>query len=270
MKDFVSMADFRKCLRTFAQYGQKDLTTRRIFLAKKGFMYNQDIDVILCSRCGTQVHDLSKESISLHSCTNAEQTQPCSQIMREESEESMEFAQHKTPKINNYVESNGGDSTNTSNYSKMEISDSEISENSSSDISINLSDVINLSDNKKSHMRKPLTVAQAQMDNLENRLESFKNWAKSYPVAPRDLAEAGLYYKGPGDRVKCFECKKMIEKWETGDIPAEEHIKVSPKCYFVSKKSKIIQLICDPNLLSVNEMILFCTYANIKDDDINR
>ncbi|KAK6174720.1 hypothetical protein SNE40_017945 [Patella caerulea] len=47
------------------------------------------------------------------------------------------------------------------------------------------------------------------------------------------LSNAGLSYKGPGDKVICFECGIVLKQWVTCDIPICEHIKWSPYCPYV-------------------------------------
>ena len=42
-------------------------------------------------------------------------------------------------------------------------------------------------------------------------------------VSPVDLVKAGLFYCGPGDRVKCTFCGGIMYNWVTGDIPLKEH-----------------------------------------------
>ena len=59
------------------------------------------------------------------------------------------------------------------------------------------------------------------------------NWSPDNPVSVEDLARAGLYYTGPGDRVKCAFCHKTLHLWAKGDQPEAEHRKYFPECPFV-------------------------------------
>lgn len=70
------------------------------------------------------------------------------------------------------------------------------------------------------------------MRMFPNRLESFRKWPTVYPVFPNDLAKAGFYYMGPADRVGCFFCSKKLKHWAKGDVPAQEHRRISPQCSF--------------------------------------
>lgn len=56
-----------------------------------------------------------------------------------------------------------------------------------------------------------------------NRLESFVNWPISVRQRPDELADAGFFYIGTGDRVKCFACGGGLKDWQIDDIPWDEH-----------------------------------------------
>ncbi|XP_041461917.1 baculoviral IAP repeat-containing protein 3-like isoform X1 [Lytechinus variegatus] len=65
------------------------------------------------------------------------------------------------------------------------------------------------------------------------RLQSFKNWPRTSPIEPRDLAKAGFYYVGQDDSVQCFACFGQISRWKPCDVPAVEHKTHFPNCPFV-------------------------------------
>eukprot|EP00064_Thunnus_orientalis_P007680 superscaffoldBa00000867_g7702 len=71
------------------------------------------------------------------------------------------------------------------------------------------------------------------MKSEEARLQTFSSWPSTAPVRPRDLAQAGLYYLGEGDRVQCFCCAGMLGGWEAGDNAWGEHTKHFPNCFFI-------------------------------------
>jgi len=74
-----------------------------------------------------------------------------------------------------------------------------------------------------------------EMASNDARLKSFKNpnWPVNCPVKPVDLADAGLFYIGKEDHVKCFYCNGGICGWETGDEPWSEHKRLFPACAYV-------------------------------------
>jgi baculoviral IAP repeat-containing protein 7/8 len=67
------------------------------------------------------------------------------------------------------------------------------------------------------------------------RLFSFADWNHS-AIRSQDLAKAGFFYLGHGDRVKCCFCNIIIGEWEVTDVPLTEHIRHSPNCPFVNNR----------------------------------
>ncbi|XP_018414125.1 PREDICTED: E3 ubiquitin-protein ligase XIAP [Nanorana parkeri] len=71
------------------------------------------------------------------------------------------------------------------------------------------------------------------LSSEEARLETFRNWPSYVRVTGKDLANAGLFYTGRDDQVKCFCCGGKLMNWEPGDIPWNEHRRHFPDCFFV-------------------------------------
>lgn len=65
------------------------------------------------------------------------------------------------------------------------------------------------------------------------RMVSFEDWPKTMKQKPADLAEAGLYYTGRGDRVACFSCGGGLKDWEEDDVPWEQHAMWYSKCDYL-------------------------------------
>ncbi|AAQ91688.1 inhibitor of apoptosis protein 3 [Choristoneura fumiferana DEF multiple nucleopolyhedrovirus] len=65
------------------------------------------------------------------------------------------------------------------------------------------------------------------------RLKTFVDWPVSLKQKPEQLAEAGFYYTGKGDRVKCFHCDGGLKDWESTDEPWEEHARWFDRCTYV-------------------------------------
>ena len=78
----------------------------------------------------------------------------------------------------------------------------------------------------------PLPERKPYLEKERLRLLTFEKWPRSIPVSPHDLAEAGFYYTGRRDAVRCFNCHVYVEQWMPGDVPVEEHVKHSPNCQF--------------------------------------
>jgi len=77
------------------------------------------------------------------------------------------------------------------------------------------------------------------LTRYENRLRTFffNNGWKLQFITPEAMAEAGLYYLGKQDRVRCMFCSKEFDYWQRGDDPLVEHKRKSPQCPFFSQSS---------------------------------
>ncbi|XP_008276994.1 baculoviral IAP repeat-containing protein 2 [Stegastes partitus] len=81
-----------------------------------------------------------------------------------------------------------------------------------------------------SHQRP--TCHNPNMRREQDRLDSFHSWTLSI-ITPAELAKAGFYYLGQGDRVACFSCGGQLSNWEPGDRAVSEHQRHYPNCRFV-------------------------------------
>ncbi|XP_072270515.1 baculoviral IAP repeat-containing protein 7 isoform X1 [Pyxicephalus adspersus] len=79
----------------------------------------------------------------------------------------------------------------------------------------------------------PGTPVKDGMRREMRRLVSFRDWPCPGIVSPQQLARAGFFYLGPGDRVQCFCCRGILRSWEPGDQPCTEHRKYFPACPFI-------------------------------------
>ncbi|XP_075054892.1 baculoviral IAP repeat-containing protein 2 [Mixophyes fleayi] len=77
------------------------------------------------------------------------------------------------------------------------------------------------------------SVSNVSMQTTSSRLKTFLNWPTRIPVTPVKLAEAGFYYVGRNDDVKCFCCDGGLRCWESGDDPWVEHAKWFPRCDYL-------------------------------------
>uniref|UniRef100_A0A2S2P3Z9 Apoptosis inhibitor IAP n=1 Tax=Schizaphis graminum TaxID=13262 RepID=A0A2S2P3Z9_SCHGA len=67
---------------------------------------------------------------------------------------------------------------------------------------------------------------------VDGRLSTFNNWPVPF-LKPIQMAEAGFYFLGFEDSVKCFKCKRHFDSWKKGDIPILEHYRNSFLCPYV-------------------------------------
>ena len=72
-----------------------------------------------------------------------------------------------------------------------------------------------------------------------SRLETFKTWPVQLAQTPSELAWAGFFYTGCGDKVRCFSGGCGLESWEPGDKPGLEHSRWYPDCSFVRMMGEI-------------------------------
>ena len=67
--------------------------------------------------------------------------------------------------------------------------------------------------------------AHKRNENPLKRLESFKKDPKFSTMNIEEMADAGFYYAGTGDMVRCYWCDGSLEGWKEHDDPWEEHAK---------------------------------------------
>ncbi|XP_053163940.1 baculoviral IAP repeat-containing protein 2 isoform X2 [Hemicordylus capensis] len=77
------------------------------------------------------------------------------------------------------------------------------------------------------------TVSNLSMQTHVARVNTFRNWPITIPVQPQQIADAGFYYVGRNDDVKCFCCDGGLRCWESGDDPWVEHAKWFPRCEYL-------------------------------------
>ncbi|KAG9332535.1 hypothetical protein JZ751_014633 [Albula glossodonta] len=78
-----------------------------------------------------------------------------------------------------------------------------------------------------------LILVEPRMRSEEERFRTFQDWPSDAPVTAVDLAKAGFYFLGPGDKVQCFCCGGILRYWVHGDSPLGEHKRHFPTCSFV-------------------------------------
>ncbi|ESO98975.1 hypothetical protein LOTGIDRAFT_213786 [Lottia gigantea] len=77
---------------------------------------------------------------------------------------------------------------------------------------------------------------------VEERLSTFVGWPHRHTPYPLDLARAGFYYIGPGDRVRCAYCNGDLNNWSATDNPLKEHIRLLPLCPFLDGSYKPVKV----------------------------
>ncbi|XP_078493058.1 E3 ubiquitin-protein ligase XIAP, partial [Ciona intestinalis] len=75
----------------------------------------------------------------------------------------------------------------------------------------------------------------AHMRSLEQRRSSFRGFSPRHHLRATmdEIAEAGFYFLGPGDLVKCWYCGNKLKNFDVEDEPWMEHAKWFPQCEFL-------------------------------------
>ncbi|XP_052243668.1 baculoviral IAP repeat-containing protein 7-B-like isoform X2 [Dreissena polymorpha] len=66
----------------------------------------------------------------------------------------------------------------------------------------------------------------------EMRMITFLNPNFRSVISPKELADAGLFYTGENDLVRCFACDGGFRNWDVNDDPWTEHCRWFPSCRF--------------------------------------
>ncbi|CAC5382816.1 XIAP [Mytilus coruscus] len=84
--------------------------------------------------------------------------------------------------------------------------------------------------------RKIYNPKHAAYDDKLSRMATFEGvWRSDIEQTPEILADAGFFYEGEEDVVRCHYCDGGLRNWEPKDVPWEEHARWFPFCKFVIK-----------------------------------
>lgn len=65
------------------------------------------------------------------------------------------------------------------------------------------------------------------------RLRSFDSWPPGLSQKPQEMADAGFFYTGQSDKVRCYYCDGGVKDWNPEDKPWEEHARFFQYCQYV-------------------------------------
>ncbi|XP_076824226.1 baculoviral IAP repeat-containing protein 7-like [Clavelina lepadiformis] len=75
---------------------------------------------------------------------------------------------------------------------------------------------------------------------ITSRLLTFVTWERGTTrCTPREIADAGFFYKGHGDATTCWNCGINLENWNYEEDPYYEHAKWQPNCEYILQKRGI-------------------------------
>nr|XP_053656421.1 baculoviral IAP repeat-containing protein 7-like isoform X2 [Cherax quadricarinatus] len=91
----------------------------------------------------------------------------------------------------------------------------------------------------------------------EERLKSYAQWSQDIKQDPKKLAEAGFFYCGLSDHVRCFHCGNGLRNWMPNTLPWNEHARWFPECTFLLliKGQDFIDKIQDEVKVMVDESV---------------
>jgi len=75
--------------------------------------------------------------------------------------------------------------------------------------------------------------ANPKYSTVEARTRTFREWPPALRQQPAQLSEAGFFYIGLSDQVKCFYCDGGLRNWQPEDDPWTEHSRWFSECGFV-------------------------------------
>lgn len=78
-----------------------------------------------------------------------------------------------------------------------------------------------------------------QYKSLLKRLGTYLEWPVALKQTPLVLSEAGFFYTGIGDRVKCFYCGGEFKGWKPNDDPWQVHTLYFNRCGYVVSRADI-------------------------------
>ena len=236
----TSTMTFPQLLATFKEWKRSSSHVSSVTLAKHGFLLKGD--QVMCSKCSCPLTVL--EDAKKHTCgslppgvgpsaagqasTNDSPASP--QMGRQMSLESDGAALRLSPKpvgkLNIIEKSTAVQPQSKASTGPLRASPAE--------------PVLDPPSEKLIYPQAPTirTVEDAQMKETRNRMQTYKNWPRNTPVSPEDLVNAGFYFVGPDDRVKCAYCQKRIRNWEKSDDPKAVHATLNKSCEFVQSGFK--------------------------------
>lgn len=79
----------------------------------------------------------------------------------------------------------------------------------------------------------PAISGVERLQNSQARCETFLSWPAQVPISGEELADAGFFYLGVGDVVRCVFCSLEVRHWSSGQFAWRKHKSKSPNCSHV-------------------------------------
>ncbi|XP_035824826.1 E3 ubiquitin-protein ligase XIAP [Aplysia californica] len=90
---------------------------------------------------------------------------------------------------------------------------------------------------RDSSVVKQYSIMYPEFESSADRFGTFSLWPKILKgmFPPDVMADAGFYYTGHNDMVRCFSCGVELFDWIPGADPLTQHACASPFCYFLQQ-----------------------------------
>ncbi|XP_045196193.2 baculoviral IAP repeat-containing protein 7-like isoform X2 [Mercenaria mercenaria] len=190
-------SDFNERLRTYARWTHRKPDPNQ--LSETGFFFTDQGDLVRCFQCGIGLKDFSEDDNPL-----------------------IEHVRHSSrcPFLLEYL----GQAQLSSILNQLRVQDPELNRQRQLELRPRTRPEVNF------------TVRHEEYQTFESRLLTFDKWPRQMIQTPRQLAEAGLYYTGFEDHVRCFACDGGLRRWDPEDDPWTEHCRWFPACPFARKE----------------------------------
>ncbi|KAL8558422.1 hypothetical protein ACOMHN_064769 [Nucella lapillus] len=93
----------------------------------------------------------------------------------------------------------------------------------------------------KSSPDRHYTICYPQYEEESVRLGTYDNWPYSCwddHLHPSLMSQAGFYFTGCADKVKCYSCGVGVYRWRQGSDPWEQHARHMPTCPHLATKGQ--------------------------------
>ncbi|XP_052284580.1 death-associated inhibitor of apoptosis 1-like [Dreissena polymorpha] len=205
------LRDERHRLTTF-QYIETRLNLSLIRLAASGMYYTGTDTIVKCIFCGAVQHIL--EIYDLYFDVSRLHAHSCTPVSRA-AQGNIPIDSYTVTGLNRSSNGRSGFSPNLPNYPHT--------------------DAYNR--NNESEMRRlGIYTAKPKHEDfsvLQIRRRSFRNSPEHLKARADDFAEAGFFFTGCGDGIRCFHCGRKLGNWSAEDNPWQEHERFSPECVFI-------------------------------------
>ncbi|XP_076456080.1 baculoviral IAP repeat-containing protein 3-like isoform X2 [Babylonia areolata] len=92
---------------------------------------------------------------------------------------------------------------------------------------------------QKKESQQSFAVSHPQYEEESRRAGTYENWPHGLYVEElqaSEMTEAGFFYTGCADKVRCFYCGLGLHQWKPGSKPWEQHALHMPACPLVQAK----------------------------------